>query len=561
LSKAAEEENRAAAQSQALEQMLNEIVNRMEDDPMADYGVWLEHKAMKDSLNAMNQGAMKSAQASLQTGNKEAAKNALQQASSELERMTALSEDLTRSQNAKDLVDRGEKAEDMANDLVNKLEKSMENGGKPDNALANQINQMVAEAQKALQDMARTLQNQQKDLPEDFVNQQALKNVDVAKPQDTLSKIAEAMRKGDYQEALRLAKDFLKMAKQISKQMNDAHEGFSKANSPSGLAKEMDEKAKKLEEIADEQRKILAETHKLESKRMEALMKKQKEMLRKLAERQRKVVERDQHLGYELHEPATYVSRLRALLVPLQVVLGELSAQKVEQSPGLLPSIVLQFGGMERELAAIPPIAEITDGVTWIRSEEEAILKELQKEPDTSDAFSGEDQQQFDSLGQQQSALASKTDSLKKEMQKLSQKTALVGMQMSMSLSGAGDDMKGSSGELKGRRSRGAQEKEESALRHLQDGMDALQQAQQSMMKMAGQEGEEGSGSGGGMPKVIARRSGGRSGTDNQKVRLPRAEDYKPPKAFREELLESLKEKYPKIYEEIIHKYYKHLAD
>ena len=42
---------------------------------------------------------------------------------------------------------------------------------------------------------------------------------------------------------------------------------------------------------------------------------------------------------------------------------------------------------------------------------------------------------------------------------------------------------------------------------------------------------------------------------------LPKAEDYKPPKEFREELLESLKEKFPETYEDIIHKYFKRLSE
>ena len=53
----------------------------------------------------------------------------------------------------------------------------------------------------------------------------------------------------------------------------------------------------------------------------------------------------------------------------------------------------------------------------------------------------------------------------------------------------------------------------------------------------------------------------GSRGTASGKVRLPKAEDYKPPKEFREELLRSLKEKYPDIYEDIIHKYFKRLSE
>jgi hypothetical protein len=60
------------------------------------------------------------------------------------------------------------------------------------------------------------------------------------------------------------------------------------------------------------------------------------------------------------------------------------------------------------------------------------------------------------------------------------------------------------------------------------------------------------------------RRGGQQQSADGDptgRVRLPRVQDFKAPKAFREELLESLREKYPKIYEDIIHKYYKRLSE
>lgn len=54
---------------------------------------------------------------------------------------------------------------------------------------------------------------------------------------------------------------------------------------------------------------------------------------------------------------------------------------------------------------------------------------------------------------------------------------------------------------------------------------------------------------------------GGVSGARVAPVRLPRADEYKPPKEFREELLRSLREKYPKAYERAIKDYYEHFAE
>jgi hypothetical protein len=66
---------------------------------------------------------------------------------------------------------------------------------------------------------------------------------------------------------------------------------------------------------------------------------------------------------------------------------------------------------------------------------------------------------------------------------------------------------------------------------------------------------------GNGRARIMMRGGQRSSGLDVNKVRLPRADDYRPPKEIREEILNALKEKYPKTYESIIHKYFKRLAE
>ena len=129
---------------------------------------------------------------------------------------------------------------------------------------------------------------------------------------------------------------------------------------------------------------------------------------------------------------------------------------------------------------------------------------------------------------------------------------------MTESLSNATEEMSSAADHLGKEESSPALSREENALRHLQDAQSSMEEAQDGMS------GRQGSGGPGGRsPKrVLSRgRNQGAMGTQTDNVRLPRAEDYKPPKEFREELLKSLKEKYPKIYEDIIHKYYKRLAE
>jgi hypothetical protein len=59
---------------------------------------------------------------------------------------------------------------------------------------------------------------------------------------------------------------------------------------------------------------------------------------------------------------------------------------------------------------------------------------------------------------------------------------------------------------------------------------------------------------------VRTRPAGGMTGYHSAPVRLPRADEYKVPREFRQELLEGLKEKYPLQYEKMIKEYYRRLV-
>ena len=54
---------------------------------------------------------------------------------------------------------------------------------------------------------------------------------------------------------------------------------------------------------------------------------------------------------------------------------------------------------------------------------------------------------------------------------------------------------------------------------------------------------------------------GGRMGFRDGKVRIPKSEDYQVPREFRQDIMDALKENYPKIYKDLIKKYYKRLTE
>jgi len=553
LEQAASDFNQSSQLSNQLEGALRQIVTRMENDPLADYGVTREHRAMLESMHAMNQSLMPSARAAINTQNRPAAAAQLENIASELERMTSLSEDLTKRQNARDVVESGERLKKLGEELSEALASAQPN----DPALASKLNEVMDEARKTLSQLARALQQMPDQLPEDFVNQQALKSVQLGQAQDMLSQISDAIRRGDMKKAVELAQQFLQMTRSMSKSLSQAEEGFSKSGSEDELAQKIAEHAQKVDKLANDQRAVLAETQKLETARLERRMKSQEDTFRALAARQRAAALKMRSVAVSAQQTAFYVP-LASQVGAMDEVGRELESRRVDKSFDVLGLVIGQLQAAEMDVARSTSTASLAEPVAGVRMEEAAILEELKKLRDGASPPLDSEKTAYDALKQRQETLARETGEVRQQLQALSRKTASLGLPVTQPLSKAAQEMKAAGGKLGSSDSRGALPHEEGALSQLLETQNGLAEAQAAMSEMAGR---QGSGGGGG-PRVIARPGGaGGRGSGNGRVRLPTADDYRPPREFREDLLESLKENYPKIYEDIIHRYYKRLAE
>ncbi|MCB4757372.1 MAG: DUF4175 family protein, partial [Elusimicrobia bacterium] len=554
--------NQSLAEGQKLEKDLEKIVSRMEEDPLADYSVWAEHKALSENFSALNQGAFKGAQASFQTGNREALSSQLDQITSELERMSALSESMSKKQRVRDILDSGENLSDIGEDLLKNLDAASQTPGGISPKEMAEINELLEQAQKMLSDMARSIQKFPGELPEDFVNQQALKNIPMGESQDLLSRLAEAIQRGDFKSAKDLAKKFLDMAQKMKSSLSDAHESFLQENSYEDLKEKIMEEGKKLNEITEKQKQVLAETQKLESKRLASVLKAQDDLLAALAKRQENVIESTRKYS-EQQKLGPFIRQIfGAQLRPMTDVLTEFKAKRLQNSRNNLQAIIAQLSVAELDLKKSTAPAVFVSGAGGLRQEEEDILKMLSTPVQPQTSFDGEDLKKFSSLQMEQSQLAEETKGVQTSLQKLARKTANLSLDLLDSLGKARSDMGEASKELGQNQSQPAQTFEESALRHLSDSQSKLGESLDSMGEMASD--QMGQMKPGGMsgPKVIIRGgTRGATGTQTGKVKIPTAEDYKPPKEFREDLLDALKEKYPEIYKETIQKYFKRLAD
>jgi hypothetical protein len=545
-----------AGSTHKLEEKLERLVSHMEADPLADYSVWMEHRSMEDNLSAMNRSLLPDIQNALNNQQKSAASARLGDLSAELERMAALSEDLSKRQKARDVQESGEDLSKTGDDLEKELSQAAAKGSLSE-ADKKKLNSLLADAQKALQDIARSLQQMPQELPEDFVNQDALKKINLAQSQDALSKIQEALARGDVKGALAMAQQFRAQVQSMRDQIGKAHQEYEKGRSAETMSKTMSAEQQKLDQIAKDQMDVLAKTQALEAKRMEAAREKQKNRLKELAVRQQQVLRRADGVikapGVEMGLRVT----TQSLLPPMTSVLAEFTQGRVEKSPETLEAIIRNLRALVAPVSS-STAAGVSD-LSWITGEETAIRDELKKPIPEENVFNADDRARFSELEKKQSALRGDTSGLRTRLQKLSRQTATLGLPLTGALEKAAEAM-GQAGKSLSENSSGpAYRSEEEALQDLMEAQSAMEQASGMASQMAEQEG--GSGGGPARRMRVMRSGGGSSGVQNAPVRIPTAEDYRPPAAFREELLKSLKEKYPEIYDDVVHKYYRRLTE
>jgi hypothetical protein len=206
-----------------------------------------------------------------------------------------------------------------------------------------------------------------------------------------------------------------------------------------------------------------------------------------------------------------------------------------------------------------------------IKTELESLLGEPVR------ALSDADKRNLRDLAHRQDVLKERTDALHEKLDSLFQLFPQLDPKIVQNIGEAGKSMGSAHNRLGQLDARGAVPPEQNALERLSQ---SQQQMQSSMQQMA-QRGQLGT-----MPVTRLFRQGGRflpygsmitlpgmpqfpefeiengfTGLDTEKFRLPGKDEYKAPRNFREEILESLKQGVPPQMKEQIERYFKNLSE
>jgi len=544
-----------------------EVMRRAEKDRLSDFATWSDLEALKRNLQFTRDDLLKKQEQAASADQKMQARDEI---ATELERMSLLSEDIGKRLKAQELASTAKDLTRSQERLMESLEK-LQSGDKNLDSILKQISELG----KLLSALQQAVSQFAQQMPDEFVNPEAMRNLGFNEMFSALEAIRKKLQEGDVEGARQLARElFNQMASMVAALQNSQRSAM--ASSMGRMQGEMGRSASELQQILREQQDILMGTEDINksslSERDSALKEKLDRFLEKAKTELGQLTELfPDREGGETSDSGAGAAQLDD--ATMNQLLKNLIAKLIDKDfPGYAQGDDLA----RKELAK-----------QRNRSQEEraaradATLKSLKAELDDFMAQSGQalkeaDKKQLRDLGHRQSNLRDRTRELHEKLESLFQLFPSLDPKIVKNIGEAGNSMGNARerlGELDGR---GAVPPERDAL----DRLSQSQQQMQSAMQQLAQRGQLGN-----MPVTRLFRygrflpsgmlvplpgmpqfpefdvEGGFTGLDTEKFHLPGKEDYKAPRSFREEILESLKQGVPPQMKDQIERYFKNLSE
>jgi len=541
-----------------------EIMRRTEKDRLSDFATWSDLQALKRNLEFTKNDLLREQEQAATADEKLQSRDEI---ATELERMSLLSEDIGKRMKAQELASTAQDLARSQERLMDSLDK-LQSGDKNLDAIMKQIAEL-SKTLEALQQAAGQLAQQ---MPEDFMNPEAMQGLGFNDMQRALEEIRKKLMAGDLEGARQLARElFNQMAQMVAALQNAQRSAM--ASNMGRMQGEMNRQSNELQEIAREQQEILVKTEGINNSALKERDAGLKDRLDRFLEKAVGELGQLTELFPDRDGPddaslltnmddATMNSLLRNLIAKL--------------SNKDFPGYSEGDGHTRQELAKKRAAAQeeraqrAEKSLDNIKSELDALLAE------PAQALSDGDKSALRELAHRQDVLKERTEELHEKLESLFQLFPQLDPKIVQNIGAAGKSMGTAQNRLGQLDSRGAVPPEQNALDRLAQ---SQQQMQSSMQQMA-QRGQLGN-----MPMTRLYRQGrflpfgsltplpgmpqfpefdvetGFTGLDTEKFRLPGKDEYKAPRNFREEILESLKQGVPPQMKEQIERYFKNLSE
>ena len=544
---------------------VEEVMERSEKDRLSDFATWSDLEALKRNLQFTKEGLLRQKE---QAASLEEKSKLDDEISSELERMSLLAEDISKRLKAQEMASTAQELLKSQERLLDSLDR-LKSGDKNLDAILKEISQLanlLGALQQGLSQFASRL-------PDEFINNEAMRGLSFNEMFSALEEIRKKLREGDIEGAMRLARElFNQMASMVA-----ALQGAQQSAMSSTMGRmqgEMARSTNELQQLLREQQEILVDTEGIQKRglgeREEMLRGKLERFLNKAREELSRLAELFPDDERESGEGAPGNQLDEATLNHL--IKNMISRLLKKDFPGFAE--VMEMAQRELGKKQTPEQRQKGEKAGLSLKELQEGLEALLEEPLA--ALKEEEKKRLRDLSQRQGLVKERTQDLYEKLNSLFQLFPSLDPKITKNIQEAGGSMGKAQGRLGDLDAKGAVPPEREALDRLSQ---SQQQMQDSMQQLA-QRGQLGRlpvsrllrmgrflPSGmlvplPGMPEFPQFDvEGGLTGLDMERFRLPGKEDYRAPRSFREEILESLKKGVPPQLKEQIESYFKNLSE
>ena len=543
-------------------QRVDETLQRTRADRISDFATWSDLATLKRNLGHARNDLVERMRQAASPAEREQAHDAM---ATELERLSMLSEDVSRRLAGQDMA---AAARDMVKDqqrFLDSLEKLRSGNKELDEALEE-----LSKLSRQLQELQASLMQFARQVPNEFVNPANLRNMPFADMQSMMDRIRQKLREGDIDGALQLARELFNQMAQLAASLRSGQQqaqGSMMARMQGAMSRSSDE----LQQILQEQQEILLGTESTHKETARRIDERREEAVRDLAASAQADLAVLAHL---LAAPDLESDRVRP---PAErerdaAVRGLLSGLRDRLENRDFDAFAKRFGTVTEELAGMGPLDEARQAALAMLA---ALAREYQAVASLPDPEMAPPRKSaVRELAVREDALASRTRDLVERLRYLFQLFPSLDPKIVNNIAAAGGFMGEAAHELGALRPGQAIPPEQEAINRLSE---SSQQMQQAMQRLA-QRGRFGR-----VPLVHVFRRGrflpsgqflpptgtpefpdhdideNLTGLDTEKFKLPGKDDYKPER-FRKEVLESLKQGVPDRYKEQVERYFRELS-
>jgi len=478
--------------TQDLRNSIEEILKKMEFDPYTNFQVYNEHKAISNSLEKISKNQMENVVSALSQQDYAKATRNIDEIVDNLERLNLISEDVMQYQTMQDLLSSAEKLNDLSEELQNRLNSSIGESKSMD-----ELNKILDDIQKLMSQINDLIQKMPKELPEEFINQPAVKQINMSEIQNISKNIRDAINRADISSAIEQAKILQKQLKEMLETLKRASLDVKFESADGLFAERVNKTLSQLKEIVEEQTRIIEGTLELENIRQKKVVKKEEEIIDRLIKLQKEAVKKTRE-NLETSDKidnflvkSQYTGITNRNLNKMEDVLKELTSKKIAKSKEWLKEIIIEIDNITVLLKNYS-VKITTANVQQqnickmllsenevIKEIEQNILKELESEVEIE--FSKAEQEKIKKLSDRQKETKNKAIELDRNVQELSRKTSIISSEISYRLKSASYEMQNAESKLDSYKTNSALRSEQLALQYLTEGINLMQESYQQI--------------------------------------------------------------------------------